>query len=82
MGLLFCQPLTLRHSARLIKRAFSPSGKRLETARILIGIALTAASQFRVAAPERPDFELDLSRTRTAEDVAAKMYEAVPSDFD
>jgi len=36
----------------------------------------------KVAAPERPDFELDLSRMRTAEEVAAKMYEAVPSDFD
>jgi len=36
----------------------------------------------KVQAPERPDFDLDLSRMRSAEDVAAEMYEAVPSDFD
>jgi thymidylate synthase (FAD) len=30
---------------------------------------------------DRPDFELDLSRFRTAEDVAAEMYQAVPGDF-
>jgi len=36
----------------------------------------------KVQSPERPDFDLDLSRMRTAEDVAAEMYEAVPSDFD
>ena len=31
---------------------------------------------------ERPDFELDLTRMRTAEDVAAQMYEAVPGSFE
>ncbi len=36
----------------------------------------------KIQAPERPDFDLDLSRMRSAEDVAAEMYEAVPSDFD
>jgi len=36
----------------------------------------------KLQAPDRPDFELDLSRMRSAEDVAAEMYEAVPSDFD
>jgi thymidylate synthase (FAD) len=36
----------------------------------------------KVRAPERPDFELDLSRMRTAEDVAAEMYEAVPGSFE
>jgi thymidylate synthase (FAD) len=36
----------------------------------------------KIQAPERPDFELDLSRMRSAEEVAAQMYEAVPSDFD
>lgn len=35
----------------------------------------------KLRAPERPDFELDLSRMRTAEEVAAEMYEAVPGDF-
>jgi thymidylate synthase (FAD) len=36
----------------------------------------------KVQAPERPDFELDMSRMRSAEDVAAEMYEAIPSDFE
>jgi len=36
----------------------------------------------KIQAPERPDFELDLTRMRSAEDVAAEMYQAVPSDFD
>jgi len=36
----------------------------------------------KVRAPERPEFELDLTRMRSAEDVAAEMYEAVPSDFE
>jgi len=36
----------------------------------------------KLLAPERPDFELDLTRMRSAEVVAAEMYEAVPSDFD
>jgi thymidylate synthase (FAD) len=36
----------------------------------------------KLMAPERPDFELDLTRMRSAEVVAAEMYEAVPSDFD
>jgi len=36
----------------------------------------------KIQAPARPDFELDLSRMRSAENVAAEMYEAVPSDFD
>ncbi|MGD2045675.1 MAG: FAD-dependent thymidylate synthase [Gemmatimonadota bacterium] len=36
----------------------------------------------KVQAPRRPDFGLDLSRMRSAEDVAAEMYQAVPSDFD
>jgi thymidylate synthase (FAD) len=35
----------------------------------------------KLQAPERPDFELDLSRFRSADDVAAEMYEAVPGDF-
>jgi thymidylate synthase (FAD) len=36
----------------------------------------------KVQAPERPDFDLDLSRMRSAEEVAGEMYEAVPGDFD
>ena len=36
----------------------------------------------KLQAPERPDFELDLTRMRSAEVVAAEMYEAVPSDFE
>jgi thymidylate synthase (FAD) len=35
----------------------------------------------KLQAPDRPDFELDLSRMRTAEEVAKEMYEAVPGDF-
>jgi flavin-dependent thymidylate synthase len=35
----------------------------------------------KLQAPERPDFELDLSRFRSAEEVAAEMYQAVPGDF-
>jgi thymidylate synthase (FAD) len=35
----------------------------------------------KLQAPDHPDFELDLSRMRTAEEVAAEMYEAVPGDF-
>jgi thymidylate synthase (FAD) len=31
--------------------------------------------------PDRPDFELDRTRFRSAEDVAAEMYQAVPGDF-
>jgi thymidylate synthase (FAD) len=36
----------------------------------------------KLQAPDRPDFGLDLSRMRTAEDVAAEMYRAVPGDFE
>jgi thymidylate synthase (FAD) len=36
----------------------------------------------KIQAPERQNFDLDLPRMRSAEDVAAEMYEAVPSDFD
>jgi thymidylate synthase (FAD) len=36
----------------------------------------------KVQAPERPDFDLDVSRMRSAEDVAAEMYQAVPSEFE
>ena len=35
----------------------------------------------KLQAPDRPDFELDLARFRSAEDVAAEMYEAVPGEF-
>jgi thymidylate synthase (FAD) len=35
----------------------------------------------KLQAPDRPDFELDLGRMRSAEDVAAEMYQAVPGDF-
>jgi len=35
----------------------------------------------KLQAPERPDFELNLERFRSAEEVAAEMYEAVPGDF-
>ena len=36
----------------------------------------------KLARPERPDFSLDLSTMRTAEEVAAEMYEAVPGSFE
>jgi thymidylate synthase (FAD) len=35
----------------------------------------------KLGAPGCPDFELDVSRFRSAEEVAAEMYEAVPGDF-
>jgi len=36
----------------------------------------------KLCAPDRPDFELDVSTMRTAEDVAKEMYEAVPGTFE
>lgn len=36
----------------------------------------------KIQAPERPDFALDLSRMRSAEDMAAEMYKAVPGEFE
>jgi thymidylate synthase (FAD) len=35
----------------------------------------------KLQAPDRPEFELDPSRFRSAEEVAAEMYQAVPGDF-
>ena len=35
----------------------------------------------KLQAPDRPDFELDITRMRSAEEVAAEMYQAVPGDF-
>jgi thymidylate synthase (FAD) len=36
----------------------------------------------KLRAPARPDFDLDLSRMETADEMAAKMYEAVPDNFE
>jgi hypothetical protein len=36
----------------------------------------------KLEAPEHPDFELDLSRMRSAEDLAKKMSKAVPGNFE
>ena len=36
----------------------------------------------KLEAPGHPDFELDLSQMMSAEDVATKMYEAVPDSFE
>ena len=36
----------------------------------------------KLQAPERPDFELDLSRMISAEEVSEKMYKAVPGNFE
>jgi thymidylate synthase (FAD) len=36
----------------------------------------------KLQAPGRPDFELDLSAMRTAEEMAEEMYEAVPDTFE
>ncbi|GMV04039.1 MAG: hypothetical protein AMXMBFR53_03200 [Gemmatimonadota bacterium] len=36
----------------------------------------------KLQAPDRPDFELDLSTMQTAETVAAKMFQAVPGSFE
>ncbi|MFQ5538141.1 MAG: FAD-dependent thymidylate synthase [Gemmatimonadota bacterium] len=36
----------------------------------------------KLRTPERPDFELDLSKMKTAEEIAEKMYKAVPGNFE
>jgi thymidylate synthase (FAD) len=36
----------------------------------------------KLRAPDRPDFELDVSKMESAEEMAAKMYEAVPGSFE
>lgn len=36
----------------------------------------------KLQAPDHPDFDLDLSTMRSADEMAAEMYEAVPSSFD
>jgi len=36
----------------------------------------------KLRAPERPDFELDLSKMESADAMSAKMYEAVPGSFE
>lgn len=36
----------------------------------------------KLDAPDHPDFELDLSTMQSADEMAAKMYEAVPSSFE
>ncbi len=36
----------------------------------------------KLEAPEHPDFELDLSTMRSAEDLAKKMSKAVPGSFE
>jgi hypothetical protein len=36
----------------------------------------------KLTAPEHPDFELDLPAMMSAEEMAAKMYEAVPARFE
>ena len=36
----------------------------------------------KLETPGHPDFELDLSSMETAEEIAARMYEAVPGDFE
>jgi len=36
----------------------------------------------KLQAPAHPDFDLDLSTMRSADEMAAQMYEAVPSSFD
>ncbi len=36
----------------------------------------------KLAAPERPDFELDLSRMESSDEMAEKMFEAVPGSFE
>ncbi len=36
----------------------------------------------KVRAPVRPDFELELSVMRSADEMAAEMYQAVPGNFE
>lgn len=36
----------------------------------------------KLQAPDHPDFDLDLSTMKSADEMAAQMYEAVPSSFD
>jgi thymidylate synthase (FAD) len=52
----------------------------------LKGVGLSARESAellaKVTAPERPDFELDLSKMRRAEDLAKEMERAVPGNFE
>ncbi len=64
--------LTARDRAKVSKAEMKDAGLSPREIRELVE---------KLQAPDRPDFELDLSRFRTAEEVAAEMYEAVPGDF-
>lgn len=64
--------LVARAGAAVTKEAMQEAGLSPREIRELVE---------KLQAPGRPDFELDLGRFRTAEDVAAEMYEAVPGDF-
>jgi thymidylate synthase (FAD) len=60
-------------------------GASLDVARLEeLGLSPREVREFidKLQPPERPDFELDLSSMRSAEEMAARMYEAVPGSFE
>jgi thymidylate synthase (FAD) len=66
------ESIAARAGARVTKEEMKAAGLSPREIRELVE---------KVGASDRPDFELDLSRFRTAEEVAAEMYQAVPGDF-
>jgi thymidylate synthase (FAD) len=67
------EELKSRHGASVSKEQMKEAGLSPREIRELVE---------KIQTPERPDFELDPTRMRSAEDVAAEMYQAVPSEFD
>jgi thymidylate synthase (FAD) len=60
-------------------------GASLDAARLEeLGLSPREVREFidKLQPPERPDFELDLSAMRSAEEMATRMYEAVPGSFE
>lgn len=65
--------LTAREGGRVTTEAMASAGLSPREIRELVE---------KLERPGHPDFELDMGRMRSGEEIAAKMYEAVPSDFD
>jgi thymidylate synthase (FAD) len=65
--------LAARDGAAVSRAAMEEAGLSAREVRELIE---------KLEAPDHPDFELDLSSMMSAEDVSAKMYQAVPGSFE
>jgi thymidylate synthase (FAD) len=63
-----------------VRDGASLDSQRLEE----LGLSPREVREFidKLQPPERPDFELDLSSMRSAEEMSARMYEAVPGSFE